>query len=195
MFLVDLVEIQMDPVSGACLLVLREHDAPNRLLPIVVGGAEAASIAIAAQGQILPRPMTHDLMATLVQSFDGQLDAVEVTDFRDGAFLATLAVSGPTGELRLDTRPSDAIALAVRLHAPLYVSERVFDEAGTFPEPEGAAVLDDDQIDAEVDQFRGFLADLDPADFAADVRDAEPDADVTDADIVDADIVDDQPDD
>ena len=185
MLLVDLFAIQMDPVSGTSMLVLREHDAPNRLLPIIIGGAEAASIAIAAQGQVLPRPMTHDLMATLVQSFDGQLDAVEVTDFQDGAFLAILAVSGPNGERRLDTRPSDAIALAVRLHAPLYVSEHVLDEAGTFPEPEGASVLDAEVIDAEVDQFRDFLADLDPADF-----DAEPTHHADDADIVDADIVD-----
>ncbi len=118
MLLVDLVGIQVDPLTGVALLVLREHDAPNRVLPIVVGGAEAASIAIAAQGQTLPRPMTHDLMATLVERFDGHLDAVEVVDFQDGAFIANLAVSGPTGDLRLDTRPSDAIALAVRLARP-----------------------------------------------------------------------------
>lgn len=169
MLLVDLIGIQMDPSSGVGALVLREHDAPNRLLPIVVGGAEAASIAIAAQGQTLPRPMTHDLMATLVESFDGRLDSVEVTDLHDGAFLAVMSVSGPTGARRLDTRPSDAIALAVRLHAPLYVSEHVLDEAGTVPAPERDELLDDvlDEaaIDAEIEQFRDFLAELDPADF------------------------------
>ena len=166
MLLVDLVAIQMDPVSGASVLILREHEAPNRILPILVGGAEAASIALAAQGQTPPRPMTHDLMATLVERFDGHLDAVEVVDVHDGAFIANLAVSGPTGDLRLDTRPSDAIALAVRLHAPLFVSEHVLDEAGTQPEPETEAVLDDAQIDAEVDQFRDFLDHLAPDDFA-----------------------------
>ena len=132
MLLVDLIEIQMNPLTGESVLVLREHDEPNRLLPIVVGGVEAASIAFAAQGQTSPRPMTHDLMATLVERFDGHLDAVEVVGFQDGAFIANLAVSGPTGDLRLDTRPSDAIALAVRLHAPLFVSEHVLDEAGTY---------------------------------------------------------------
>ena len=161
MLLVDLLEIQMDPNTGAALLVLREHEAPNRLLPIVIGNAEAASIAIAVSGQRLPRPMTHDLMATLVDSLDAHVDAAEVTELRDGSFLATISLSGPMGERRLDTRPSDAIALAMRLNAPLYVSERVLDEAGMFPIVE----LDDDEIDAEVDQFRDFLTDLTAADF------------------------------
>ena len=178
MLSVDLVGIQLDPSTGASVLVLREHDAPHRVLPIVVGGAEAASIALAAQGQVMPRPMTHDLMATLVESFDGHLDAVELVDLQEGAFVANLAVSGPTGDLRLDTRPSDAIALAVRLHAPLFVSEHVLDQAGAQPAP---AVPDDAEIDAEVDQFRDFLDRLDPDDFVDD-----PDADIVDAEIVDA---------
>lgn len=165
MLLVDLVGIQMDPGTGASILVLREHDAPNRLLPIIVGGAEAASIAFTASGQTAPRPMTHDLMATLVESFDGRVDAVEVTELRDGSFLASLAVSGPTGEHRVDTRPSDAIALAVRLHAPLFVSEHVLDEAGTIPNVE----LDEEAIDAEVDQFRDFLSELNPTDFGVEL--------------------------
>ena len=172
MLLVDLIGIQMDPLNGASVLVLREHDEPNRLLPIIVGGAEAASIALAAQGLVPPRPMTHDLMATLVERFDGHLDAVEVVDFQDGAFIASLAVSGPTGDLRLDTRPSDGIALAIRLHAPLFVSEHVLDEAGTYPEPEGEPVLDDAEIDAEVDQFRDFLDQLEPEDFVLGAADA-----------------------
>ena len=194
MLLVDLIEIQMNPLTGESVLVLREHDEPNRLLPIVVGGAEAASIAFAAQGQTSSRPMTHDLMATLVERFDGHLDAVEVVDFQDGAFIANLAVSGPTGDLRLDTRPSDAIALAVRLHAPLFVSEHVLDEAGTSVESEGEPVLDDAQIDAEVDQFRDFLDQLAPEDFVRGTADSNGDiidADIVDDEIIDAEIVDD----
>jgi uncharacterized protein len=188
MLLVDLIEIQMNPLTGESILVLREHEEPNRLLPIVVGGAEAASIAFGAQGQVLPRPMTHDLMATLVEGFDGHLDAVEVTGFEDGAFIANLAVSGPTGDLRLDTRPSDAIALAVRLHAPLFVSEHVLDVAGTTVEDRGEQVLDDAGIDAEVDQFRDFLDQLAPDDFVRAAADSN--ADIVDAEVVDADIVD-----
>jgi bifunctional DNase/RNase len=165
MLLVNLIGIQMDPTTGAAVLVLREHEAPNRLLPIIVGSAEATSIAIAASGQHVPRPMTHDLMATLVDSLDAHVDAAEVTELRDGSFLANLSLSGPMGERRLDTRPSDAIALAMRLNAPLYVSEDVLAEAGTLPIIE----LDDDDIDAAVDQFRDFLEDLAPADFATEL--------------------------
>lgn len=165
MLLVDLIGIQMDSESGAAVVVLREHEAPNRLLPIIVGGAEATSIAIAASGQTLPRPITHDLMATLVDSLGANIDAAEVTDLHDGSFLANLSLSGPMGKRRLDTRPSDAIALAVRLKAPLYVSEHVLDEVGTLPIVE----LDGDSIDAEVDQFRDFLAELTPADFVTEL--------------------------
>ena len=169
----------MEPDGRAAVVVLREHDAPNRLLPIIVGGAEATSIAVAASGATLPRPITHDLMATLVESLDAHVDAVEVTDLEDGAFLANLSLSGPMGERRLDTRPSDAIALAIRLNAPLYVSEHVLDTAGTLPMVD----VDDDEIDAEIDRFRDFIDELEPADFATDwpppsgPAAAEPDGD------------------
>ena len=172
MISVDLFGIQVDPVSVAAALVLRERDAPNRLLPIVVGQADASSIAIAASGTPVPRPMSHDLMATMVNALDGRLDAVEVTELADGAFLANLALSGPGGQHRIDTRPSDAIALAVRLQAPLFVSEAVLDEAGAVPAGDASQFGEADEqlalaaaIDAEVDQFRAFLDELDPTDF------------------------------
>jgi bifunctional DNase/RNase len=162
MKLVDLVGLHIETTSGAPLVLLREHDTPHRVLPIFVGGPEAASIAIALSGQASPRPLTHDVMASLVQSLDAHVDAVEVTDLHDGAFLAAISVSGPGGGHRLDTRPSDAIALAVRLGAPLFVSDEVLDEAGAvIPE-----APDDEAIDEAVAEFREFLDELDPASFA-----------------------------
>ena len=177
----ELVGIQVDPMSGAAALVLREHDAPNRLLPIVVGQADASSVAIAASGNRFPRPVTHDVMAALVDALDGHLDAVEVTDLSGGTFYANITVSGPSGQHRIDTRPSDAIALAVRLRAPLLVSDAVLDEAGAAPmeladpvDPAGGQAGSDQRqdqlaleaaIDAEVDEFRSFLDHLAPADF------------------------------
>jgi bifunctional DNase/RNase len=170
---VDLVGIQMEVHTGAPVLILREHDEPHRLLPIFVGGAEAASIALAANGQTLDRPLTHDLMANLVDSLDGHLDAVEVTELREGAFVANLAISGPAGDRRVDTRPSDAIALAIRLGAPLFVSDDVLDVAGALPSDTAtevtstdAAPPDTELIDAEVERFREFLGEVDADDFA-----------------------------
>jgi hypothetical protein len=149
--------------------MLREQDEPHRLLPIFVGGAEAAAIALAVSGQVPPRPLTHDLMANLIQSLDGHVDAVVVTEVKDGAFLASLALRGPSGEQQLDTRPSDAIALAVRLGAPLFVNEAVLEEAGTLPPPDNDGTDEDAPhqaaIDDTVDEFRTFLDKVDPSHF------------------------------
>jgi bifunctional DNase/RNase len=166
---VDFAGLAFEAMSGSPLIVLREQDDPHRILPIFVAGPDAAAIALAASGQVPPRPLTHDLMATLVRRLDGHLDAVEVTELRDGAFIASMSIHGPLGEDRVDTRPSDAIALAVRLGAPLFVAEAVLDEAGTVPVDEPTAP-DDVTIDAAVDEFRAFLDDIDPSQFEFDDR-------------------------
>ena len=165
----ELAALATEMASGGSVVLLREHEEPHRLLPIFVGHAEAAAIAVAVSGQPTPRPLTHDLMAALVESFEGHVDAVEVTDLDEGTFLAALAVHGAGGARRVDTRPSDAIALAVRLDVPLFVSEHVLDEVGTLPaEGENAETLDEAAIDEVVQQFRSFLDDVDPAHFAED---------------------------
>ncbi len=162
MKLVDLVGVHIEATSGAPIVLLREHDAPHRVLPIFVGGPEAAAIAMAASGVLTPRPLTHDLMASLVRSLDAHVDSVEVTEFHDGAFLAAISLRGPGGEHRIDTRPSDAIALAVRLGAPVFVSDEVLELAGAVLHE----ALSEEAIDEEVAEFRDFLAELDPAAFA-----------------------------
>ena len=114
---VELAGIALEATTGTPVVVLREESAPNRLLHIFVGPLEAASIAMAASGQIPPRPQTHDLMVTLVEELGGRVDAVEVTELDEGSFLARLNIEGPGGRRFVDSRPSDAIALAVRLGA------------------------------------------------------------------------------
>lgn len=164
MKLVDLAGLALEATVGAPVVVLREHDEPHRLLPIFVGSPEAAAIALGVAGQEPDRPLTHDLMAALVRSLGGHLEAVEVTELSEGAFMASLRVHSPTGEHRIDTRPSDAIALAVRLGAPVFVSDAVLDEAGTLPLLE----VDETIIDDEVDEFRSFLDDVEASHFALD---------------------------
>ncbi len=89
-------------------MLLREQDAPHRVLPIFVGGPEAAAIALALSGQSPPRPLTHDVMAALVESLDAAVERVEVTEVRDGALFAELAVSGPSGGRRVGRRRGNA---------------------------------------------------------------------------------------
>jgi hypothetical protein len=100
-------------------------------------------------------------MAALVQTFDGHVEGVEVTDVRDGAFLAELAVAGPAGHTKVDSRPSDAIALAVRCQAPIFAAEEVIEESSIEFEHE---VEDTDEV---VEKFKNFLDEVTPEDFAA----------------------------
>ncbi len=191
---VDMAGLALERQTGAPIVVLREHDAPHRLLPIFVGGVEASSIALAATGQTSPRPMSHDVMAALVDGLDGRLDTVEVTDITDGVYHARLNLSGPAGDRSIDSRPSDAIALAVRLGAPLYVDDSVLDVAGSLPEPdESTDAAQDPELDAEaiddaVASFRTFLDDIAPSDFevpSIEAGDTSTHADDTDADDTD----------
>ncbi|HET6953732.1 MAG TPA: bifunctional nuclease family protein [Acidimicrobiales bacterium] len=168
---VDLIGLHLEASSGTPLILLREQDAPHRVLPIVVGGTEAAAIALALGDEPPRRPVTHDLMAALVESLGAHVDRVEVTELRDGAFHAELAMDGPTGAHRLDSRPSDAIALAVRVDAPLFVSEAVLDEAGAVLTEE----LDEESIEEEVARFRSFLDEVETAESFEPGERREPD--------------------
>ena len=182
---VEIAGIALEATSGAPLVVLQETDEPYRTVPIFVGGPEAASIGLALAGETPDRPLTHDLMADLVELFQARLDRVDVTELRDGAFLAEMTVSGPAGDRRLDTRPSDAIALALRLDAPLYVSDQLLEMADFAIEltddddatSDDIDVLDDEAIDAAVAAFRAELDDVDPASF-----DERPDESTDDPD-------------
>ncbi len=161
------------------LVLLREHDAPHRIVPLAVGGNEAMAIAFGLQGVEVPRPLTHDLLVDVLQHTATVVDRVTITDIRDGTFFAEVRLGGAHGGHTVDSRPSDAIALAVRVHSPLFVSEAVVDEAGLLPVEEveaedggdevgGAPPLDEAEVLALVDEFRDFLADVDPADFGSD---------------------------
>src|SRR5690606_41012152 len=127
---VDVLGLNVEVGSGEPIVLLREVDEPHRVLPISIGGREALAIAMALSGEEPPRPLTHDLLAAIIDTLDVTVERVEVTAIRDGTLLAELVVRGPSGGALIDSRPSDAIALALRVDAPLFASEEVLDEAG-----------------------------------------------------------------
>jgi uncharacterized protein len=157
---VDVLGLNLEADTGSPLVLLREQEAPHRVLPIFIGGREALAIALALSGEPPPRPLTHDLLAALIEGLDARVEHVEVTAVREGVFVAQLAVQGPRGGVSLDSRPSDAIALALRTDAPVYASDEVLDHAGALMSTEHEEAIDED-----IDRFRTFLDKIDPADF------------------------------
>jgi bifunctional DNase/RNase len=173
MVLVEIFGLQIEASSGAPLVLLREVDDPHRLLPIFIGGSEALAIARGLQGVTADRPLTHDLLVQLLERTGNRLEDVAVTDLRDGTFFAELRLEGRSGRRVITSRPSDALALAVRVGAPVYASEAVLDEAGAVlqtadgdEDEEGAAAeVTGPAAEEMVEEFRGFLEHLDPSDF------------------------------
>ncbi len=163
---VQIVGLQLDPGSGVSVVLLRAPTDPDRVLPILIGPAEAQSIAIAVSGVELPRPGSHDLMAALLEHTDSQLEEVVVTELVEGTFHAELFLETPAGLRRVSCRPSDAIALAIRVEAPVAVNVDVLDAAAVSVEHESGEPFTEEDIDRIVDEFHEFLSTADPADFA-----------------------------
>jgi len=130
--LVDILGLSTNPQSGgAYALILREING-NRRLPIIIGAAEAQSIALEMEGIKPPRPLTHDLMKNIIAAFGAELTDIIIDELRDGTFYAKLNLENQ----QIDSRPSDAIALAVRYGVQIYVAAGVMDEAAFVPEEE-----------------------------------------------------------
>jgi bifunctional DNase/RNase len=153
------VDARMQPV--VLLTPLDGDERPRTLVPIWIGSQEAASISIAVNGEDAPRPLAHDLMERLLHAVGATLDRVDITRIEEGTFYAELSLTTSSGRIRIDCRPSDGIAIACRVGAPLFVAEAVITDAG---------VLEDDGEEApepeeEVEEFRRFLDEVDPEDF------------------------------
>jgi len=122
----ELSRILIRELTDGQIIELREVDGP-RSFPIVVGLSEALAIERRLRGEEPPRPMSHDLIASLIRTFGGRLDRVVVHELSEGTFYAVLCIHTPDGERLVDARPSDAIALAVADGIAVYVSESVLD--------------------------------------------------------------------
>jgi bifunctional DNase/RNase len=130
----EVVAVLVDPRSHAHTVVL-QGKRDRRQLAMAIGPAEATGIAVPLHGVTPPRPLTHDLFLTVFGRLKVSVTRVVITDLRDDVYYATLHLSGSSGELALDSRPSDAIALAVRARAPVLVEDRVFDKGGVESTP------------------------------------------------------------
>ena len=151
--------VSFDMVGKQPIVLLKTADG-NRFLPIWIGHPEAAAILMKLQGASTPRPMTHDLMADVLDNIDAKCERVSVTELRDNTFYATITLSVDGTEVEIDSRPSDALALAVRCDAPIYAAEEVIEESSIEFEHE---VEDQEEV---VEKFKDFLDEVTPEDFA-----------------------------
>jgi hypothetical protein len=157
----DLIPVSIDSirvslVSAHRIVVLKDNE--ERFLPIWIGPFEADAISIALQGNQVARPLTHDLLKTVIQQVGGTLSHIAVTDLREDTFYAQIVMQLNDKRVELDSRPSDALALAVRLQIPIYVAEDVMDKASIRPsQSASAAPAEDEKLDA----FRDLIEDLD----------------------------------
>lgn len=152
----NLAGLRVELPNSQPIVLLRERDG-ERFLPIWIGQPEAASIAQALQGVVPPRPMTHDLMRNILEELAVQVQNIVITELRDGTYYAVINMQRNGTNLEISSRPSDAIALAVRLECPIFASEEVLAEASILI-PAG----DEDE---EVERFREFLENVNPEDF------------------------------
>ena len=158
--------VRVEIPTNQPVIVLREADG-DRTLPIFIGNPEATAIVHAMQGIDTPRPMTHDLLKSVLDQQSLHVRRVEITELHDRTFYASIELEHNGAISRLDARPSDAIALLVRVgvdSVPIYAAEAVLDEAGIVAEPgdEVQPQLGDEQIE----EFRSFLDQVSPEDFA-----------------------------
>jgi len=162
----ELVAVRVELPSNTPVVVLRELQGRHRQLSIFIGGPEATAIAFAMEGVETPRPLTHDLFCDVLDELGAQLDRVVITELRDTTYYADLQITTPDGTKHVSARPSDAVALAVRVGCPIFSAEEVLDEAG-FVE-EGTEEEDSEESpEAVVEEFRQFIDQVSPDDFAS----------------------------
>ena len=144
--------LMVDPITNMPIVILKDKDG-DRVLPIWVGIFEANAIALQIENVATPRPMTHDLLRNIITDLDGRVDRVVVSDLKENTFYAVIHLTVRGERIAVDSRPSDAIALALRTKAPILVEESVIDNAKT---------VDFTAERADNDQLQKWLESLDP---------------------------------
>jgi uncharacterized protein len=169
---VRLRAVRVDLQSNTPVLLLQETQGEGRTLPIFIGTPEATAIAYALQGVSMPRPMTHDLMRDLLAALGVEVERVLITEMHSNTYFAELQLRQGETRSTVSSRPSDAVALAVRTGSPLYVSDELMDAEGIVLAIDSHEEDDDDEgtpanPDELVGEFREFLESIKPEDFGA----------------------------
>ena len=152
--------INLDLFSSSPIVILKVEDE-NRYLPIWIGQPEARSILMKLQNQEFSRPLTHDLAVNLVNELGGSMEKVTVTELRDSTFFATISVQIDGRTVEIDSRPSDAIALAVRSGAEIFAADEVIEEAAVIFEE----AMEETPEEEVVDKFKDWMNQVQPEDF------------------------------
>ena len=166
--------VSFDLVGKQPIVLLKTADG-NRYLPIWIGHPEAAAILMKLQGATAPRPLTHDLLVNILNELEVEVVRVTVTELRENTFHASITVQFNGSEIEIDSRSSDAIAVAVRAHAPIFAADEVIEESAIEMEGED---VNEEEI---VSEFRSFLDRVSAEDFA-EAEAEEEDADEEDED-------------
>lgn len=158
----ELVGVRVEIPANTPMLLLQEQSGQHRLLPIYIGNPEATAIHYALEGIDPPRPLTHDLFTSTLGELGATLEQVVITEVRDHTYYAELHLLLLDGtKKQLSCRPSDAVALAVRIGAPIVASDELLDEVGQVPEE---AAEESEEI---IDEFKDFIENVTPDDFAS----------------------------
>ncbi len=160
----DLIGVRVEMPTNAPMMLLRERAGDGRVVPIYIGAPEATAIALALDGVDTPRPMTHDLVRDMFDELGVDMVRVVVSDLRDKTFYAELHLVSAGETHVVSSRPSDAIALAVRTGTPIYADEAVVDEVG-YREVEEGEEGEEPRSEEVVEEFKEFLDSISPEDF------------------------------
>ena len=171
--------VSFEPIGKQPIVLLKTAD-DDRFLPIWIGHPEAAAILMRLQGAVPPRPMTHDLLADVVSELQGEIVRVTVTELRENTFHARITIVQDGREVEVDSRPSDAIALAVRCDAQIFAADDVIEESsiefqGDDEEQAASFVTASSLSDITPEEFRSFLEHVTPEEFASSLELEEDD--------------------
>jgi len=157
--------LTLDPLTNMPIVILKDTDE-KKVLPIWVGIFEANAIALEMEQVSTPRPMTHDLLKNIIEGFQAQVARIVVNDLKDNTFYAVITINLNGSEVLIDARPSDAIALALRVNAPIFVAEKVIEEAKSieFTEQVVSGEREGENM-PESDDWKKWLENLKPEDF------------------------------